>query len=331
MRRTLPAATALAAAAVAVRRRHRRRLAREVTGAGPGVVTDDGVRLHVESDGEEAGHGPVIVLVHGFLSSLHEFDAQRAVLRDRFRVVLYDHRGHGRSGWGGRRQVTLDRLGSDLGRVLDETTGRAPVVVVGHSLGGMAVMALAEQRPELFGGKIVGTALLSTSAGRLLVGVLPRRVATVLRGVKVVRPLVWTLWAVAPVLDDLHPFQTRLGRRWLVDRLFGPRPVPDWAVSRMESLLAGTSQSIAATFFPAMVNHHRARVLPAIASVPTLVLAGTEDAVIPVRHSRRIAAEIGPGADLVTIDGAGHMVNLTHADEVNDALLRLVEQVERAS
>src|SRR5512135_2304835 len=130
------------------------------------VLTEDGVPLHVELDGDPRA-AFTVVLVHGFTARLGEFDRQRAALRDRARLVLYDHRGHGRSGWGDVRHATIDQLGRDLSRVLDAVVPDGPVVLIGHSLGGMTVMALAEQRPELFGPRVVGVALLATSAGRL--------------------------------------------------------------------------------------------------------------------------------------------------------------------
>lgn len=293
------------------------------------MLADDGVLLHVETDGHGAADNPVIVLVHGFGSSLREFDAQRSTLGDHARLVLYDHRAHGRSGWSGRQRVSLDRLGRDLGTVLDEATDGAPVLLVAHSLGGMAVMTLAVQQPELFGDKVVGVALLSTSGGGLLAEVLPRPVVAILRATGLLRPLLWTLWAGAPVLDKVRPFQRRTGRRWLVRRLFGPPPVPEWATARMESLWAGDSQAIVATFVPALVDHDGAGALPVLATVPSLVLAGTNDATIPYRHSQQIADQLGPGAELVLVDGAGHMVNMTDAEQVNDAVLRLLERVSR--
>src|SRR3954447_22202413 len=133
------------------------------------VRTDDGVDLHVEVDG--TCNAPLTVLLtHGFTARLGEWDGQRAALRGRARLVLWDHRGHGRSAWGDRRTATIDRTARDLAEVLDATTPSGPVVLAGHSLGGMTVLALARQRPELFGPRVVGVFLLATSAGGLFSG-----------------------------------------------------------------------------------------------------------------------------------------------------------------
>src|SRR6059058_4821257 len=115
------------------------------------VRTDDGVDLHVEVE-ENADTDLTVVLAHGF----------------RARLVLFDQRGHGRSSWTKLTKATIDRTGRDLGEVLDATTPEGPVVLAGHSMGGMSIMALARQRPELFGTRVVGVFLLATSAGGLV-------------------------------------------------------------------------------------------------------------------------------------------------------------------
>src|SRR3954447_23139768 len=133
------------------------------------VRTDDGVGLHVEVDG--APDAPLTVLLtHGFTARLGEWDDQRTALRGRARLVLWDHRGHGRSARAGRRAVTIDRPARHLAEALDPTAPSGPVVLAGHSLGGMSVMALALRRPELFGTRVVGVFLLATSAGGLFSG-----------------------------------------------------------------------------------------------------------------------------------------------------------------
>ena len=135
------------------------------------VRTYDGVDLHVEVDGAE--DAPLtVVLSHGFTARLAEWELQRTALRDRARLVLWDQRGHGRSGWTPLTQATIDRTGRDLGQVLDAVVPTGPVVLAGHSMGGMSILALARQRPELFGDRVVGVFLLATSAGGLVVAAL---------------------------------------------------------------------------------------------------------------------------------------------------------------
>lgn len=306
-----------------------RHLVRTTSGHPPGVRAGDGTLLHTQVE-DPGGASVTVVLAHGFAARLEAFDPQREALRDQVRLVLYDQRGHGRSGWNGPRQATIERLGRDLGCVVD-AAGDRPVVAVGHSMGGMGVLALARQRPELFGHRIVGVALLSTSAGRLAHTRLPPALARISLRTGIGHASLWLVWFVAPLLDIAGPFRTRLGRRWLRHRLFGPVPPPPHVLSKMEGMWTAMSQSMAAAFYPAMVSYHQASALDVLRRVPTLVLTGAADASIPARHSDRMAKAIGSGARLVTVAGAGHMVTMTHAAAVNTALAELLSEVERSS
>ena len=118
------------------------------------IRTADGLDLHAEVDARSphvgegtAEHGEddlTVVFVHGFALSLDCWHFQRAALRGRHRMVFYDQRSHGRSDRSEKEDATIDQLGRDLRRVLDELApGR--VVLVGHSMGGMTIVALAEQ------------------------------------------------------------------------------------------------------------------------------------------------------------------------------------------
>jgi len=153
------------------------------------VVTDDGVDLHVEVDelgvkGRRRTAPPLTVaFVHGYSLNLDSWHFQRAAFRGRFRCVFYDHRSHGRSGRSSSGNATIEQLARDLLTVLDTVVPQGPVVLIGHSMGGMTIAALAEEHPELFGDRIVGVGLISTTAGgldtsRMLVPVLPSAVGS---------------------------------------------------------------------------------------------------------------------------------------------------------
>lgn len=135
------AAAAVVAGAAALRALGARRTARALTGDPSGLLTDDGVRLHVEAEGPP-GAPLTVVLAHGFAARSAMFAPQWAGLRGRARLVGYDQRGHGASGWSGFRSATPERLGRDLGLVVDALGGTGRVVLVGHSMGGMAVPVL---------------------------------------------------------------------------------------------------------------------------------------------------------------------------------------------
>ena len=133
------------------------------------VVADDGVPLHVEID-EVDRPAPArrrrlaprphteltVVFVHGYALNMDSWHFQRAAYRGLVRTVFYDQRSHGRSGRSTDGNATIEQLGSDLLSVIDEAVPEGPVVLVGHSMGGMTIVALAEEHPELFGDRIVG-------------------------------------------------------------------------------------------------------------------------------------------------------------------------------
>ena len=288
----------------------------------------DGVFLHVVTDGR-ADATVSVVLAHGFAARLQMFDSQRAALRDRAGLVLFDQRGHGASAWGGRSSANMERLGRDLGEVIDQRTGSRPVVVVGHSMGGMALMALAEQRPELFGAKIVGIALVSTSGGRLAETRLPPPVARILMRTGIARACLWAAWLVAQLIDRLAPDARPEERTGLRKRVFD-RVVPADLAAEMENLWAYTSRSIGSAFYPALLYHDGSRGMAALKSVPALVVAGTSDVAIPAAHSERLAEALGPATRLVLVPGGGHMVNMTHPRRVNQSLLDLLARAEGA-
>ena len=124
------------------------------------VVADDGARLHVELDGDPAAD-VTVVFVHGFTARLEEFFLQREALRGRARLVLYDQRGHGRSGWGDVRGATIDQLGRDLAAVLDRW---APPALGGAGTSGPE-LALVPAAGHLGAGQIEGLAELRTPDG----------------------------------------------------------------------------------------------------------------------------------------------------------------------
>ncbi len=308
-------------------------LRRRAATAGPDgpdvVVADDGARLHVEVD--DAPGRPTVVLVHGFTARLEEFALQRETLRGRHRVVLYDQRGHGRSGWGDVRNATVDQLGRDLAAVLDRHVPTGPVVLLGHSMGGMTVMALARQRPELFGPRVTGVFLLATSADNLLVGGivgLSGRLGTRLGLLPV---WLWWLRQTAPLVQRLRRPGTRLGTALIRHYLFGREDADPQTVRTVQDLLEQAPFTVSAAFYPTFLEHDELAALPVLRSVPVTVLVGDSDWLTPERHSRLMAAEIGPGAELVVVPGAGHSVNITRRQVVDDALLRLLARSAQAA
>ncbi|MGW5681778.1 alpha/beta fold hydrolase [Nonomuraea sp. NPDC003754] len=316
MRAWTIAAGVLAGVAIGAVAARGRRAPHPVTARGRAltVTTPDGVRLAVEVDEPDAP-AYAVVFAHGWVLTRHSWHFQREALAGRAMLVGYDQRGHGDSGEGPADRRTIEQLGEDLHAVIEAVVPpELPVVVVGHSMGGMTVMGLAASRPALFGSRIVGAALVSTSSGRLgestfgLRGPLGRLVPRV-------TPLVMN-----GLRDSvINPMTTLPVTRFLA---FGPRREHLRFVNRM---IAGTPASVMAGFFHGMLAHDKLAALQALASVETLVLVGALDRLTPPEHSRRIAAAL-PSARLVVVPGAGHMVGLENPTAVSLELAALLER-----
>jgi pimeloyl-ACP methyl ester carboxylesterase len=271
------------------------------------VTTDDGVPLHVECDG--ADDAPLtVVFSHGFTARLAEWQLQRAAVRDRARLVLWDQRGHGRSGWTTLTSATIDRTGRDLGQVLDAVVPTGPVVLAGHSMGGMSILALARQRPELFGSRVVGVFLLATSAGGLVESGPLGAAVKLIRRLHLLPLYLRFLQLIAPLLERFRWRGSALAR-WVTRRLlFGADDADPANVRLVQGLLEETPYPVVMAFYATFLDHDETAALEVLRRVPT----------------------IGAGAELVVVRGAGHSVNLTRTQIVDDALNALMDRVEAA-
>ncbi|HVF05204.1 MAG TPA: alpha/beta hydrolase [Frankiaceae bacterium] len=287
------------------------------------VTLPDGVRLHVE----EVGDGPLtVVFAHGFALSMASFHYQRRDLADVGRLVFYDQRCHGQSGRGDDEHCTLAQLGRDLGEMIDAVAPRGPVVIVGHSMGGMTVMSLAAQRPELFGTRVVGAVLIATSAAGVAEAFvpIPTRVADVLSSKLLPRA---KKVAGAPLVAAGRRAGSDLSFVFTKGWGFGENPSPA-QVELTERMIAATPLDVILAFVPTFREHDLYDALPALGRVPTLVFGGTKDRVTPYSHAEEIARRI-PGTQFVTVTGAGHLLLLERAPLVNLHLRAFLRKVAR--
>ncbi|MEX0426720.1 alpha/beta fold hydrolase [Nocardioides sp. DS6] len=304
------------------------------------VVTSDGVPLHVEVDEVDGTGRPTsevtLVFVHGYALNLDCWHFQRTAFRGLVRSVYYDQRSHGRSGRSPLTNATIDQLGEDLLDVLEAVVPEGPIVLVGHSMGGMTIVALAEQHPELFapleqGGRIVGTALISTTAGgldpgRLLMPVVPAKISgslthgairTLARGHRAVDGVRRIGRSIATVATDAFAFGDE---------------VPAAYVEFVDEMLSDTPFEVVAEFFPSFRALDKFDHVAALGNVPTTIICGTADKLTSIGHSRKLHARI-PGSTLLECEGAGHMVILERHGQVNaalDQLLAATRHVESA-
>jgi len=270
------------------------------------------------------------VFVHGWTFSSRSYHYQR-MLAERFRLVLMDHRGHGESDPGPRENRTVDQIGRDLAAVIGATCPDGDVILVGHSMGGMTIMSLAAHDPDLFGtgsptARVKGVALLNTSAGEVSDNTfgLPRPlVAAFTKQWEGAMALMVSDPAKAEKQKRAGTRMSLLMSRWLN---FGKRP-DKRLVAFTEAMSAQTRAEVMGDFYLSLGEHDKIEALKALSHVPTLVVAGEKDRLLPPKHSRRIAAEI-PHARLLELRGAGHCPMLEQPEAVNAALYDLAEAVE---
>jgi pimeloyl-ACP methyl ester carboxylesterase len=265
--------------------------------------------------------------VHGYCLDSRCWHFQWRALADRARLVAYDQRSHGRSGRSPTMIGIIDALGEDLLAVLDRLAPTGPVALVGHSMGGMTVMALADAHPELFGDRVRGAALLSTSAGALSMATfgLPAGVAALAK--RVVPLAVPVLRRRAALVD-----RTRAAAAGdlvnVLTRWFSYRSrVDPRLVEFLAEMIGGTPFEVMADFYPAFADHDKLAALGVLRKVETLVVVGDGDLLTPPSHSEDIAREV-PTAQLVVVPEAGHVVQLEHADLVDELLADWLDRVE---
>lgn len=287
------------------------------------VTTDDGVRLYVEEVGPLTAP-LVVVFVHGFTLASGCWHYQRRALTgpDR-RLVFVDLRSHGRSQRAPSESCEIDQLGSDLGSVLDAAAGDRPVVLVGHSMGGMSILALAEQRPELFGAQVRAVALVSTSSGGL---------AGVDLGLpKALTPLKLLAMPVLAKGMRARPKLAEWTRRagsdlsWWLTRSysFGDQDVSPALVDYVGDLIGATPVEVIADFFGTLMGHDKVTALPALRRTEVLLVCGDSDRLTPLPHSQAMADEL-PDAELLVVEGAGHLALMEQPEPVNAALAGLL-------
>jgi pimeloyl-ACP methyl ester carboxylesterase len=278
--------------------------ARELT-----VVSADGARLHVEVHGPE--NAPAVVLAHGWTCSTAFWAAQTRELAAGHRVIAYDQRGHGRSP--ASPVCTTQALADDLEAVLAHTLAPGEqAVIVGHSMGGMSVMA-ASARPG-FREHAAAVLLCSTGSSRL---VAEARVIPMRAGAARTRLTARVLASRAP----LGPV-TPVARSILKYATMGPGSAPQ--------MVEACARIVHAC--PRAVRHAWALVLAGLdldagvreLRVPTAVISGASDRLTPPMHARALVAALPHSLGLTELPGLGHMTPVEAPELVNGKIRELV-------
>jgi pimeloyl-ACP methyl ester carboxylesterase len=295
------------------------------------VVADDGVRLYVEEVGPTTA--PVtIVFPHGWTLRMGSWHFQRLGLRGpgfgtgagtTARLVFYDQRSHGKSGRAPEGHSTMEHLASDLRQVLATAAPTGPIALIGHSMGGMAILTFAAADPEFFAERVVGVGLLCTGATYLAES--PLNQLFVIRANPVVRA-VTSVAARFPAVFE-RGRATNRDAVWLLTRTLGfaRKDVSGRLVDYLDEMISGTPVDVIAEYAPTLFAYDQAAAVPALAGIPTVIVAGDQDRMTPLARSQAIA-DVLPDAEFVVAPGSGHLALMEDPELINDALRRMLER-----
>ncbi len=287
------------------------------------VTTPDGVPLAVREVGP-ADARLTVVFAHGFCLRMGAFHFQRARLAeqwgDQVRMVFYDQRGHGMSGDAPPDTFTVPQLGQDLESVLAVMAPRGPVVLVGHSMGGMTVLSHARQFPKRYPNRIVGAAMIASAAE----GVSRSPLGEVLRNPALEAARFAVRYAPKTVNHGRGAARSIIGPV-LRAASYGDEKVSRSVVAFSEKMMHETAMTTMVGFLHALEVHDETAGLQTLAKVPTLIACGDHDLLTPMEYSQDMAVAL-PKSELVIVEGAGHLVQLEQPEIIDDALVRLVER-----
>ncbi|MFZ2512436.1 MAG: alpha/beta hydrolase [Gordonia sp. (in: high G+C Gram-positive bacteria)] len=300
------------------------------------VIADDGVglavRTHITGGKDTLPPELTVIFVHGFTLRMASWHFQRYDLAERWadrrvRMVFYDQRGHGRSDPAPAQSASIKQLGDDLAAVIRAVAPTGRVILVGHSMGGMTVMALARSHPELFShtGRITGVALVSTAA---------RGITEAGLGEGLNNPIVDALRISVRYIPRLVQAGRGITRQAvepvLVAASFGPDFYSPTAGHAVESMIQNTPISTMVNFLRALESHDESTALPVLAKVPSAVMCGDLDRLTPLPNSVRMYSELGDDSRLLIGEGCGHMLPMEYPDLVNDGIDSLVQRSRHA-
>lgn len=293
------------------------------------VEAHDGVELFVidRSPTQRLEGSPTVVLAHGYALDHRYWHYQAdALVEAGYRVVLWDQRGHGRSTAAESHAYSIKGLGDDLALLISEMIPHGPIVLIGHSMGGMTVMAYAGSHLEEFAQRIVGVGLISTSAGdldKVNWGLGERGGALLAKGLTA---LVTTFVPHQAFVRRFHQVCGPLERPLYGMSAYGSL-VPEAELALNAQMLMETDLAILPGFADALKVHDEKASIEVLADVPALILVGEEDVLTPPWHSEALSAHL-PHAELVRVAAAGHIIALEHPEILNEELLRLLARAQ---
>lgn len=252
----------------------------------------------------DQGKGPPVFMSHGLLWSHGMYAPQIAALRDRYRIIAWDHRGQGQSEVPGARSVPIEQVTEDA-IALIEQFGLAPVHFVGLSMGGFVGMRIAARRPEL----IRSLSLLATAPDPEPPANLPR----------------YRMLALAARLFGMNGLLVSQVLKIMCAPSVLADPESQVRVDAMRQMLSGNRRSIVKAVYGVLERQGALHELKNI-RCPVLVLRGTEDMAIARERTQLLVQNI-EGARFVEIEGAGHTATLERPERVTAALGAFLDEV----
>lgn len=250
---------------------------------------------------EQTGGGVPVVLVHAFPLNRRMWNDQLSQLGSGYRVVTVDLRGFGESD-AVRDRYTVDQMAADIRSILSVLSIDA-AVLVGLSMGGYASLAFLRLYPE----SVMGLVLANTRAAADSPEAREKRLKSAARA---------ETGGVEDVVSEMVPLL--VGRRTAKAR-------PD-LVARVRELAFSTPPATVAAAQRGMADRPDSTSLLSNFQKPVLVIAGTDDAIIPANEMEAMQRQI-PGSMMHLIEGAGHLSNMERPAEFNDAVLAFLRSM----
>ncbi|MCT1548595.1 alpha/beta fold hydrolase [Corynebacterium amycolatum] len=287
------------------------------------VTTDIPVHWYEVEPSEPAKEPVTIVFVHGFTLAGESWYRQFNALRKSHpeaRLLTMDLRGHGQTGAVPASLCTVEGAAADALAVIAERAATGKLIVVGHSLGGLIALHMVRAAEESIRRRIAGVVLISTSIDKLAAQGVPQILAS-------------------PVADaarnaiESSPKEIRKFREAIASLMAPSLAVAVFArrtdyeiIEFHAAMINETPLETFVGYLDDLQDHDEFAAGPYLEGLPGAVLVGTKDDVTP-RKQADLIMEKWPDAELVEVDGAGHMLPLEAPEAVNRAIERALEKV----
>ena len=258
----------------------------------------DGLALTYTDQGTRQ---PALLFVHGFPLCRGAWEKQVAAFAPDHRVLAPDLRGLGESE-ASESPVSMARFADDLAELL-HTLNTGPVTLVGHSMGGYVALAFVDRHPDL----VDGLVLVGTRAGADTPETAEKRRASAARVLREGSDF---------IVADMAP------------KMLAADNQDQGLARQVRALLEGSKPLGIANALKAMADRPDMTSRLGQIRVPTLVITGADDTLIPPSESELLAREI-PGATLELIPGAGHLVAFEQAGAFNECLRAWLARMDR--